>query len=303
MLKKRLTDEGAAQSLTDCLQLKMQSRDRKHYKTDAANTETILRIIQSIPSPKAEPFKRWLARVGTERLHEDAGALTPAERRLASNYRRQGYVDSWINDRLRAIRDRNGVTGEWGLRGAKKGREYAALTDTLSVGAFDITTAEHRQIKGLSARDNLQDSETSMELAITGLADAAARRLHQTRDSQGFNKLQADCQDAGKIVGDARRQFEEVAGEKVVSPINYKQLQQERRASYSRGYSIRQRTSQQPCTVPRTRTCRTWLECSAWRSDRAKGPASSASLDFISTCLYTGCVKTRSLQNTDTEIF
>jgi DNA-damage-inducible protein D len=162
VLKRRLVDEGASQLITDCHQLKMPSADGKHYKTDAGNTETILRIIQSIPSPRAEPFKRWLARVGTERLQEVA-KLTLAEKRLRARYRQLGYTDRWIDRRLEAIRHRNAVTSEWGLRGAKKGREYAVLTDTLSVGAFDITTAEHRQIKGLSRRDNLQDSQTGME--------------------------------------------------------------------------------------------------------------------------------------------
>lgn len=233
-LKGRLSSEGADQSLTNCQQLKFLATDGKHYKSDAANTQTILRIVQSIPSKHAEPFKQWLAKVGTERLQEEA-EFTASERRLASIYRRQGYVDSWIQDRLRNIRGRNATTEEWGSRGAKKGKEYAALTDTLSLGKFDLTTREHRQVKGLAARDNLQDSETEMELAIDTLGNAAARRAHQIRDSQGFNQLQKDCQDAGKIAGDARRQYEETFHEKVVSPINYKQLQQERQKELQPG--------------------------------------------------------------------
>jgi DNA-damage-inducible protein D len=150
VLKFRLRDEGANQSITDCKQLKFPSRDGKHYKSDAANTETILRIVQSIPSPKAEPFKQWLAQVGTERLQEEA-ELTPAEKRLRGNYRRLGYPEAWINSRLESIRTRNAVTGEWGVRGAKQGRQFAVLTDTLSKRSLDITTAEHRQIKGLSS--------------------------------------------------------------------------------------------------------------------------------------------------------
>jgi BRO family, N-terminal domain len=233
VMKLRLKSEGS-QSVTDCNGLKMKSPDGKMRTTDAATTETILRIIQSIPSPKAEPFKAWLARVGTERIQEEA-ELTASERRLMTRYRRLGYTDTWIDQRLQAIQRRTAVTGEWGLRGAKKGREYAVLTDTLSVGAFDITTREHRQIKELSARDNLQDSQTIMELAITGLADAAAVTLHQERDSRGFPSLQGDCHEAGKIAGDARRQFEAVSGKPVVSPVNHKQLQQERQRELQPG--------------------------------------------------------------------
>ncbi len=172
-LKRRMHDEGFTQLSSEWLQLRMPSSDGKHYKTDAANTETLLRIIQSIPSPKAEPFKRWLARVGTERIQEEA-ELTPAEKRLRARYRQLGYTDAWINRRLETIRTRDTITDEWHDRGAKPGRQYAVLTDTLSNGAFDITTAEHRQIKGLTRRDNLQDSQTILELAITGLAEATA---------------------------------------------------------------------------------------------------------------------------------
>ena len=234
-LKAKLGTEGAGETLQTLKQLKMQAPDGKMRTTDAANTETILRIIQSIPSKHAEPFKRWLAKVGTERLKEDAGELTASEKRLAGIYRRQGYVDAWIEGRLRNIRGRNATTDEWGNRGAKKGREYAALTDTLSLGKFDITTAEHKAVKGLGSRDNLQDSETEMELAIDTLGNAAARRAHITRDSQGFEQLNRDCSDAGKFAGDARRQYEETFGEKVVSPENYKQLRQERRRELQPG--------------------------------------------------------------------
>ncbi len=226
-MKRQVHAEGFVEVLVKIQQLKMRATDGKMRTTDAANTETLLRIIQSIPSPRAEPFKQWLAKVGTERIQEEA-ELTPAEKRLRARYRQLGYTDHWIGKRLEAIQRRTAVTDEWGLRGAKKGREYAVLTDTLSVGAFDITTAEHRQIKVLTRRDNLQDSETIMELAITSLADAAAITLHQKRDSQGLPALQGDCHEAGRIAGNARREFEEVSGEPVVSPVNYKQLQRER---------------------------------------------------------------------------
>jgi DNA-damage-inducible protein D len=227
MLKKRLADEGATQSLTNCLQLKMQSSDGKLYKTDAATTETMLRLIQSIPSPKAEPFKRWLAQVGTERLQEDTEPSL-AEQRLIQIYRRKGYNDTWISQRLKTIYTRNEVTSEWTDRGATKDRQIAALTDTLSVDSLGLTTREHKELKGLKPRDNLRDSETIMELAITGLAEAAAVTLHQEHDSQGFPALQQDCHQAGRLAGNARREFEAETGKPVVSSVNYKQLQKER---------------------------------------------------------------------------
>ncbi|HLY31798.1 MAG TPA: hypothetical protein VKQ36_12285, partial [Ktedonobacterales bacterium] len=177
--------------------------------------------------PKAEPFKRWLARVGTERIQEEAEP-TLAEERLMRLYRRQGYTDPWIRQRMQSIRYRNGVTAEWGARGAETGQDFALLTDTISVGKFGITTGEHKEIKGLEPGDNLENSETIMELAITALADATAITLHQARDSQGFDRLQVDCQDAGRVAGDARRQVESLTGEPVVSPVNYKQLRRER---------------------------------------------------------------------------
>ena len=173
-LKERMTKiEGAAELLTECQQLKMTSPDKKLRTTDAANTATILRIIQSIPSPKAEPFKRWLATVGSERAQED-DQPGKAEERLIASYRRKGYSEDWISQRLRNIYTRNEVTSEWSERGATKERQIAALTDTLSVGSLGITTRDHKTLKGLKQRDNLRDSETIMELAITGLAEAAA---------------------------------------------------------------------------------------------------------------------------------
>jgi hypothetical protein len=205
----------------------MLSSDGKHYKTDAANTETMLRIVQSIPSPKAEPFKQWLAQVGTERIQEEV-APSLAELRLMNNYRRLGYNDEWIMARMEKLRSRSAIVFEWGARGAVENRHFAKLTDTLSKGTFDITTREHRQIKGIAGKHNLQDSMTPVELALSTLSEVAATELHQKRDSQGFYALQFDCQDAGRIAGDARRQFEAISGEPVVSPVNYKQLQRER---------------------------------------------------------------------------
>jgi hypothetical protein len=227
-MKQRLVDvEGASEVVTNCHQLKMPSADGKHYKTDAATTETILRIIQSIPSPKAEPFKAWLAKVGTERAQEEDQPSLAAER-LIQSYRKKGYSEAWISQHLKTIATRNDATSEWTERGATKDRQIAALTDTLSVDSLGLTTGEHKQLKGLRPRDNLRDSETIMELAITGLAEATAVTLHQERDTQGFPALQDDCHDAGKVAKIAREAAESMTGKPVLSPVNHKQLRQER---------------------------------------------------------------------------
>ena len=195
-MKQRLAqEEGFVEVLTKCQQLKMCSTDGKMRTTDAADTETLLRIVQSLPSPRAEPFKRWLAQVGAERLQENAEPSIALER-LFRIYRKKGYSEKWISQRVDAIRNRTGVTAQWGLRGATPGRDYALLTDTLSKGTFDITTAQHKDIKGLTGRQNLQDSMTVMEMALTSLADATAITLHEARNTQGFDALQNDCTEA-----------------------------------------------------------------------------------------------------------
>ena len=226
MLKKKLVDEGS-ESVRNLYELKMQAPDGKMRMTDSATTETLLRIIQSIPSPKAEPFKAWLAAVGAERIQEEV-APTLSELRLMNNYRRLGYTDKWITARMEKLRSRSAVVFEWGARGAVEGRQFAKLTDTLSKGTFDITTREHRQVKGISGKHNLKDSMTPVELALSTLAEVTATELHRQRESEGFNQLQADCQVGGRIAGNARREFEAVSGEPVVSPVNYQQLQRER---------------------------------------------------------------------------
>jgi hypothetical protein len=233
-MKRDLAAEGFGEVYAQSVQLKMKAADGKLRTTDAANTETVLRIVQSIRSPKAEPFKRWLAKVGTERLQEDA-ELTLAEERLMKLYQKKGYTDQWVHARLEKIRARSAVTIEWDLRGAKEGREFAQLTDTLSRGTFDITTGEHRQMKGISTRHNLQDSMTAVELALSTLAEVTATAIHQERDSHGYNQLQRDCSAAGRVSGNARREVEELTGKPVVSSTNYKQLQQERQRELQPG--------------------------------------------------------------------
>lgn len=203
-MKARVRDEGFHELLTRCQQLKLRSSDGKYYTTDAADTETLLRLIQSIPSPKAEPFKQWLARVGSERIQEEAQPALAVER-LRKLYQRKGYSDEWIAQRLESIGIRTIATSEWNERGAKEGKQFAILTDTLSTGTFNISTSAHKAIKGLTPRQNLQDSMTVMELALNSLAEATAVTLHRARDSQGFGALHEDCAEAGEVGGAARR--------------------------------------------------------------------------------------------------
>ncbi|HEV2235228.1 MAG TPA: hypothetical protein VGR57_01080 [Ktedonobacterales bacterium] len=223
-MKRRLSEqEGFTELYAKCVQLKLISADGKRYTTDCADVETMLRIIQSIPSPKAEPIKQWLAAVGAERIHL-VTATSPDELREA--YRRQGYAEDWIHARLENIVARNEVTTEWGERGASPGREYAILTDALHRGTFGITTGEHKQTKHLPTRDNLPDNMTTLELALTTLAAATSTAIHQAHDSQGFMALQRDATEAGRIAGDARREIEDATGQPVISPANAQTLRQ-----------------------------------------------------------------------------
>lgn len=221
-LKARLAAEGSEVS-ERIGQLRMQAADGKQRLTDAADTETMLRIIQSIPSPRAEPFKAWMARVGRERLEElEHPAL--AVDRLRQMYRRRGYPDEWIDQRLQGIIVRDDLTQEWRERGADEGREFAILTDILHRGTFDLSTDDHKAVKSLKKRDNLRDSMTSLELALTMLSEAAATTIHQARDSQGFTELQRDTHEAGEVGGAARRDIEARAGQPAISAENYKSL-------------------------------------------------------------------------------
>jgi hypothetical protein len=230
-MKRRVQAEGFRELLEKIQQLKMEAADGKQRLTDAADTETLLRIIQSIPSPKAEPFKQWLARVGTERLAEIDDPELAADR-MRQLYRARGYSDEWIDRRLQGIVVRDELTQEWRERGAEEGREFAVLTDILSHGTFEISTAAHKQIKKLKTRDNLRDSMTTMELLLTALGEETAKTLHQVHDSQGFGDLQSDAHEAGDVAGATRRDIEARTGQPVVSTENYKTLTaRERQAS------------------------------------------------------------------------
>jgi hypothetical protein len=226
-MKRNVHAEGFVEVSEKIRQLKLPSRDGKLRETDCADEETLLRLIQSVPSPKAEPLKQWLARVGTERLQEMEDPEIAAKR-MRKEFERKGYSDAWINERLKNVVIRNELTDEWRERGAEEGREFALLTDILSKETFDKTTAEHRQFKHLRQNANLRNSMTPMELVLTPLAELTATGTHQTRDSKGFTDLQRDAHDAGALAGNTRREVEELTGKQVVSPTNFKELQKER---------------------------------------------------------------------------
>ena len=203
-MKRRIIDEGFRELLAKCQQLKMRSRDGKSYLTDAADIETVLRIVQSIPSPKAEPIKQWLARVGTERLQEMEDPSRAVER-ARKDYERLGYASEWIDRRLQGQVIRDERTHEWSERGASGPRDYASLTDTIHRGTFNVTVAKHKQIKGLKPSHNLRDHETVFELLLSGISEEVAKELHQQHDSQGYDELHEDAKQAGEVGGATRQ--------------------------------------------------------------------------------------------------
>lgn len=222
-LKVRLQGEGAGDLLGQILQLKLQSRDNRLRLTDVANRETLLRIIQSIPSPRAEPFKAWLAQVGEERFSEIEHPEAAFER-IRQGYRDRGYDERWIEERMRADLIRNDLTTEWKERGASEGTQFAILTNTIHEGTFAISVAGHKEFKALVRRDNLRDHMSPIELALLSLGEATAIELHRDRDSQGFGELKRDATDAGTTAGRARKVIEEDLGRPVVTAQNYRGL-------------------------------------------------------------------------------
>jgi hypothetical protein len=193
--------------------------NNRFYNTDCANTEGMLRIIQSIPSPKAEPFKRWLAEVGAERLDEIENPELAAER-LRQIYRAKGYSDDWIERRLQSIVTRNELTDEWQNRQVQAGREVAILTAEIAKATFGMTPSEHKKLKQLK-RENLRDHMTGLELAFTILGEAAATEITRQEDAQGFSENQIAARKGGRIAGNARRELEAETGKPVVSATNY----------------------------------------------------------------------------------
>lgn len=219
VLKKRLKDEGANETVTKCNGLKMLAPDGKMRVTDCANTETMFRLVQSIPSPKAEPLKHWLARVGYERIKEieDPELATKRTRML---YKLKGYPDDWIEKRMRGIAIREELTDEWQKRGAQENRDYKILTAEISKATFGVTPSEYKNLKGLK-RENLRDHMDDFELIFSMLGERATTEIHRTENSQGVPKLKSDANRGGKIAGVARKELEREIGHTVVSKNNY----------------------------------------------------------------------------------
>jgi len=190
-LKKRANKEEQIELSTICRQLKLKSSDGKKYNTDCADTEGVLRIIQSIPSPKAEPFKRWLAKVGSERI-EEINNPELAMDRMKQTYEKKGYSKSWIEQRERGITTRHNLTDEWKERRVSKGKDYAILTNEIYKSGFGFSAKEYKEIKGLHESQNLRDSMTNIELALTNLGEAAVVEIHKKNNSKGINELKKD---------------------------------------------------------------------------------------------------------------
>lgn len=217
-LKKREKENGIELS-TNCRQLKMISSDGKSYKTECADTETLLRIIQSIPSPKAEPFKRWLAKVGYERLEEIENPEL-ASKRTREIYKAKGYSDDWIEKRMRSIAIRDELTDEWQKRGIKEKIEYAILTAEISKATFGLTPSQYKNVKGLK-RENLRDHMTDLELIFSMLGEASTTNIARAKDAKGFKQNKKAAVEGGQVAGNARKELEEKSGEKVVKSDNY----------------------------------------------------------------------------------
>ena len=223
-LKRKLKAEGANELYEKIVQLKMLSSDGKRYKTDVANTEQLLRIIQSIPSPKAEPFKAWLAMVGKERIEETIDPEQAIDRAL-DTYLKKGYSEEWIHQRLLAIRIRNELTDEWKKRGVQKGKEYAILTDEISRAWSGMTTGQYKRLKGLT-KENLRDNMTDLELVLTMLAEASTTDISKTAKPQTFEENKQVAKRGGKVAGIARQALEAETGKPVITEKNSFDFQQ-----------------------------------------------------------------------------
>lgn len=221
-LKQRLKEEGADELLTNCQQLKMIASDGKRRATDVATTEQLLRIIQSIPSPKAEPFRLWLAEVGRERIEE---AIDPEQAidRALETYLKKGYDPDWVHQRLLSIRIRNELTNEWQKRGVEKGREFAILTDEISKAWSGMTTRQYKNLKGLK-KENLRDNMSDTELVLTMLAEASTRDISKATKPEGFDENVKVAKRGGNVANVARQQLEAETGLPVITAQNAAQL-------------------------------------------------------------------------------
>ncbi|MBI1934888.1 Bro-N domain-containing protein [Candidatus Woesearchaeota archaeon] len=217
-LKIREMESGTELSIF-CRQLKLPSSDGKYYLTDCANTQSMFRIIQSIPSPKAEPFKQWLAQVGYERVKEIENPEI-AQKRMREIYKAKGYSDDWIEKRVRGIAVRDELTKEWKNRGVNEGKEFAILTSEISKATFGLTPKKYKKIKGLKA-ENLRDHMNDLELIFTMLGEASTTRIAQNKDAKGFVQNKLAAKEGGLVAGIARKELERKSGQKVSSRDNY----------------------------------------------------------------------------------
>ncbi len=222
-LKQRMREEGN-ETVTNCHGLKMTAADGKKRLTDVADTEQLLRIIQSIPSPKAEPFKMWLAQVGRERIEETIDPELTIERALET-YQRKGYSREWINQRLQAIQVRKELTDEWDARGVQQGIEYAILTDEISRAWSGMTTRQYKRLKGLK-KENLRDNMTTLELVLNMLAEATTTEISKQKEPETFAENVEIARAGGKVAGDARKAVETQTGVPVITSQNAAQLNQ-----------------------------------------------------------------------------
>src|SRR3989339_184783 len=230
-LKKREAESSSIELSTICRQLKLESSDGKFYSTDCANKEGIFRIIQSIPSKKAEPFKRWLAKVGSERIDEiENPELT--QNRAKEYYEEKGYPKDWIEKRMRGIAVRQDLTAEWKNRGIDENREYAILTNEISQATFGIPIKEHKKIKNLDPKfinQNLRDHMTDLELIFSMLGERVATEITQERDSKGFMECQNSAKEGGEVAGNARKDAEKKLGRSIISKGNYLEIAKDKK--------------------------------------------------------------------------
>ena len=217
VLKKRLLAEGN-ETVTNCNGLKMQAADGKMRLTDVADTEQLLRLIQSIPSPKAEPFKLWMAKVASERLNQIQDPELSIDQALM-DYKRMGYSDSWINQRLKSIEIRKDLTDEWKKHGLQEGVQFATLTDIIYQTWSDMTSKEYKQFKGLK-KENLRDNMTNKELVLNMLAELSTKEISETSDPETFSDHIDIAQQGGEVARNARLELEAKTGKRVISPLN-----------------------------------------------------------------------------------
>jgi hypothetical protein len=223
VLKHRLLKEGS-QLVTDCNQLKMQSADGKYYLTDVADTEQLFRLIQSIPSPKAEPFKQWLAKVGYERIEESQDPEKSIDRAM-ENYQNLGYSTAWINQRLKSIEVRKELTDEWDNRGVKQRQEFATLTDIITQAWSGKTVKQYKEFKTLK-KENLRDNMTNLELVLNMLAEATTTEISKETNPETFSDNVKVAKKGGQIAGNTRKEIEQQTGKKIVSKVNAKILKE-----------------------------------------------------------------------------